>query len=216
MECWAISSDLRLWLLGQISIEERAKAHRDAGDFLRDLSQQKRSGEVGLSRLEGMMEARAQYLEAGDAERAVDATGRISGFLMRTGLFGDVERLNREILESSGQLQAMAWTARACLEQGKYPEAQDLYQRCLDQASGDLERAGALHGLAIIDLRQGRYEMARKNFGDALQIFEAIGDDVSAASAMQGLASLDMALGDNGPAREKLAKVLEILEKLRG
>lgn len=210
----AISSDLRLWILGQISTEERAKAHRDAGDFLRDLSQQKRSGEVGLSRLESMLEARAQYLAAGDAGRAIDATNRISGFLMRLGLLGDIRRLNQEILDRFGHPQAMAWMARACLEQGQYPEAHDLYQQCLEQASGDQDRAGALHGLAIIDLRQGRYDSARKNFQDALEIFQRMGDDASAADAIQGLASIDMALGENQPARDRLVKVLALQEKL--
>ncbi|HWQ19169.1 MAG TPA: tetratricopeptide repeat protein [Methanotrichaceae archaeon] len=210
----AISSDLRLWLLGQISAEERAKAHRDAGDFLRDISQQKRSGEVGLSRLEGMLEARAQYLAAGHADRAVDATNRISGFLMRMGLFGDIKRLNQEILDSFGHPRAMAWMAMACLEQGQYPEAQDLYQRCLEQASGDQDRASAMHGLAIIDLRQGRYDLARKNFLGALEIFQRLGDDASTAATLQGLASIDMALGENQPARDRLVKVLVLQEKL--
>lgn len=210
----AINSDLRLWLLGQISTEERAKAHRDAGDFLRDLSSQKRSGEIGISRLEGMLQARSQYLAAGHADRAIDATSRISGFLTRIGLFGDVKRLNQKILDSFGHPLAMAWMARACLEQGQYPEAQDLYQRCLEQASGDQDRAGALHGLAILDLRQGQYDLARKNFQGALEIFQRLGDDASAAAALQGLASIDMAQGQNQPARERLVKVLEMQEKL--
>jgi tetratricopeptide (TPR) repeat protein len=205
-----ISSSLRSWLKGRLSPEDLAAANRNAGDFLRNLGQTKRSGELGLTRLDCALQARHHYILAGDKERARDITGLISSFATKLGLSSEVRRLNEEIMAEEGHPTTASWLARACYAQGDLKAAQGWYERYLAATVNDHEAAISWHGLASIDLEQGRYEAARKNFEKAEEIYGHLGDSSGQAASLQGLASIDMALGEDGPAEEKLRQVLEI------
>ena len=71
-ELWTVYGLLRGWLLApeRLSLDERRATHRAAGDFLRDFEQQNREGELGLSWVDCLIEARAQYLAAAAYEEA--------------------------------------------------------------------------------------------------------------------------------------------------
>lgn len=83
-DLWSVYGLLRGWLLSteRLSEEERLAAHHAAGDFLREMDKQDREGELGLSWIECLMEARAQYIEAEDYALAREATDWISNWLM--------------------------------------------------------------------------------------------------------------------------------------
>jgi len=210
----ALDSHKRSWLLSRLEKDQIAVAQRDAGDFLRALAEQRRSRELGLSRLECMLEARGHYLASGDVERARDATSRISGFLMGRGMYYDVRRLNEGLLPLGTSPSTLSWMAQACAAQGDYAEAEKLYQRCLEASADDRNAANSWHGLASIDLHFGRYEAARANFQKAMEIYRQIGDRLGEAASLHGVASIEMALGENDTARSDLERVLELQEAL--
>jgi tetratricopeptide (TPR) repeat protein len=209
-----IDSHLRRWLLDRQGKDQIAMIHRDAGDFLRALAEQRRSGDLGISRLDCMLEARGHYLASGDVERARDATNRVSGFLMGRGMYYDVRNLNESLLSREKSPSTMSWIAQACAEQGDYNAAQDWHQKCLDASLDDSNAANSWHGLASIDLHFGRYDLARSNFQKALEIYRRLGDRAGEAVSLHGIASIETALGENDPARADLEKVLELQETL--
>ena len=79
-------------------MEEQRATQEAAGDFLRDLAEAGRSAELGLSRLDVLLEARGHYLVAEDMKDAISVTARISGYLQRRGYYSELIRLNLELL----------------------------------------------------------------------------------------------------------------------
>lgn len=67
---WFVYGLLRSWLLAKCPPEERRNAHKAAGDFMVEMDQQNRDGELGLSWVDCLIEARFQYLQAEDCELA--------------------------------------------------------------------------------------------------------------------------------------------------
>ena len=107
-----------------------------------------------------LMEARSQYLQAGEMDQARNVTNRLSGVLTRSGFYDGVRALNFELLQYEEHPSPMIWIARTYLEQGNFSDAGFWYQRCKDLAaacSNQIEMASALHGLARIDLRKGLF-----------------------------------------------------------
>ena len=96
---WAVPSTLRASLLAALSPQEQRAAQKAAGDFLRDLAVAGRSAELGLSRLDVLLEARGHYLSAEDLDNAIAVTARISGYLQRRGYYSELMRLNQELLD---------------------------------------------------------------------------------------------------------------------
>ena len=177
-ELWAVYGLLRRWLLVQLSLDERKVAHKSAGNFLDDLVHQNRASELGLFWVDCLLEARSQYLQAGDYERAREVTDLISGFFTRSGLYDGVRRLNEELLRYEEHPATMNWIGRASLERADYPEANKWYLSALDAAgeSNKKEAVLSLHSLASIDLRRGEYDEARSKFETALKMRQQIGD----------------------------------------
>ncbi len=173
----------------RLSADERRAAHRAAGDFLVELEAQDREGELeaqgreaelSLSRVECLLEARAQYLAAEVHARAREVTDRISAFYLGQGLYGELERLNREIAEHEEHPRPLIWIARSHVDRGNYGEAREWYGRALQVAEGDEKQAAAVwHGVASIDLKEGDYQAARDKFGTSLQIGDRAGEAVT-------------------------------------
>jgi hypothetical protein len=82
-DLWSVYGMLRGWLLARLDGEGQQAAHVAAGDFLVELNRQDREGELGVSWVVCLLEARAQYLAAGALEPARAVTGTISGFYVR-------------------------------------------------------------------------------------------------------------------------------------
>ena len=95
--------NLRASLLAALSSQEQRAAQKAAGDFLRDLAEAGRSAELGLSRLDVLLEARGHYLAAEDLNNAIAVTARISGYLQRRGYYSELIRLNQELLDLDRQ-----------------------------------------------------------------------------------------------------------------
>ncbi len=207
---WAVPSSVRARLFMALSPEERLAAQRAAASFLWDLAESGRSRDLGLSRLDALLEARGHFLAAGYLESARAVTDRISGFLERRGYYLELIRLNQELLERELHAEPMNWIARAYLDQGDLERAQEWYGQAL--AAGP--NAAAYHGLGTSYLRQGKLDLARESFQQALEICRSAGDRAGEAAALHGLASLDMEKKDDEAALEKLQKVAAIQEQL--
>ncbi|MBM4438058.1 MAG: tetratricopeptide repeat protein, partial [Actinobacteria bacterium] len=215
---WTVYGILRTWLLAaeRLSAEERCAAHRAAGNYLSQLVDDDRVADVGLAALQVDLEARAQYLAAGALEQAQRVTNRISAFLIRRGTYGDVERLNGELLEAEQRPEPMTWIARAHMQQANYDEAREWYRRAL-AAAGDLNRREvgiALQGLASIDLGQGDYAAARAGFQQTLAIHQQIGDRAGEAASRHQLATIDVEQGDYAAARPVFQQALAIHQQI--
>jgi tetratricopeptide (TPR) repeat protein len=218
-ELWAIYGVVRGWLMAaeRLSDADRMEAHRAAGDFLRELVGQDQEGQLGLTWIDCLLEARAQYLAAGDLEQARAVTGHISGFLDRRGLYREIERLNQELLAYEEHVDTLKWTGRAYLARGEYPAAKAQFVRAqmIAQQIGDrASEAATWHQLATIDLRMGKYDTARDKFVRALVIRQQISDRTGEASTLHNLATIDANLGDYDAARDKFARSLTIKQQI--
>ena len=125
-------STLRASLLAALSPQEQRAAQKAAGDFLRDLAEAGRFAELGLSRLDVLLEARGHYLAAEDLDSAIAVTARISGYLQRRGYYSELMRLNQELLDLDKQPAASPtiWIAQSLSGSGRI------------QKSGRVVRAG--------------------------------------------------------------------------
>lgn len=210
-ELWTVPSFLRGSLWAKLSPEEQQAAHKSAGDFLRSLAEAGRSREIGLSRLDCMLEARGHYLDAGQTDNAIAVTARISGYLKRHGYFSEIIRLNQDLLDRQ-MLQAapIAWIARAHLDQGEYRKAEKCYEQVL-QIAPDAE---AYYGLGTALMHQEKHDLARESLQKSVQAYRAAGDPSGEASSMSRLATIDMLNGENDAALEKLQKIAEIMKSL--
>ena len=215
---WTVYGVLRGWLLtpDHLSPDERRAAHQAAGDFLRDLEQHDHAGELGLSWVDCLLEASAQYLAAGAYEEARAVIARISRFFTRQGLYEEVARLNAKLLDYEKHPAPMLWIGRSYLDRGQYNTAREWYQRCLEATSGvgSQEEAEAWHGLATIELRQGNYAAARAQFQTALTIRQQIGDRAGEANTQHQLASIELDQGNYAAARTQFQTALAIYQQI--
>ncbi len=207
---WSVPSQARPFLLNLQSPEERRSAHRSAGSFLREMAESGRAKELGLSRLDCLMEARGQYLAYDDTDQARTITARICGYLERRGYYYQIIRLNEEVLRKERHSGPMSWIARAYLDQGRYSEAEKWYSQAMEAGPN----ATACHGLGTVYFRQGKYDLARANFEKAAEICKAGGDLEGEASALHSLASIDIEQKNDQAALQKLDRVLKIQERL--
>jgi tetratricopeptide (TPR) repeat protein len=205
-----IRKELRVWLTEKLSKEEAKQAHEAAGDFLYIIVKGKKYKELGLTNLECSLEARAHFLAAGVLKKAIEVTSRISANMVSRGFYGEVLRLNQELLVQGEHRVPIRWTALAFFEQEDLEHALEWYQRGL-KAPGRSEEddAASWLGIASIDLRQGRYREAEENLRNALDVYRRKGDVKGEAEVLRGLASAEMAKGNYENARENLFRVLQ-------
>ncbi len=210
-ELWVVPSFLRVSLLAALSSEEQHAAQKAAGNFLRNMAEAGRSAELGLSRLDVLLEARGHYLAAEDADNAITMTARISGYLERRGYYSELIRLNQELLDQNMLHSApIAWIAKAHLDQGEYRKAAEWYGRALQIAPD----AAAYQGLGTALMHQEKYDRAGESLQKAADAFHAAGDLSGEAASLSSLASIDMFKGVNDAAIEKLQKIAEIMLSL--
>jgi len=194
-ELWTVYGLLRGWLLApeRLPAEERRAAHQAAGDYLERVNKEDREGELGLGWVACLLEARAQYLAAGALEPARRVTDNICGAYLRRGLYGEIERLNVELLERERRPETMSWIARAHLERADYKAARRHYEAALPLQQEIGDRAGEAatwHNLATIDLNEGAYGPAREKFATSLRIKQEIGDRAGEAATFYQLGML--------------------------
>jgi tetratricopeptide (TPR) repeat protein len=208
---WAVPSTLRAPLLAALETQEQRALQKAAGDFERTLAEAGRSLELGLSRLDLLMEARGHYLAAGELEEARTPTARMSGYLERRGYYSELIRLNGEHLEhDKAAFGPAAWIARAYLDKGEYRKAEEWYGRALQVAPDP----AAQHGLGEALLLQGKYDRARESLQRAADAFHAAGDLSGEAASLSRLAVIDVKKGEREAAAEKLEKIVEIMRSL--
>ena len=224
-EFWVVYGLLRNWLLAPERLDpaQKREAHRSAGGFLFELASEGRQGELDLTWIEALLEARAHFLQAEDLQQAWLATHRLSEFLSLQGLYDDVIALNSELrgllTESDREYSRPTpelWIANSYLQRGDYPAARDSYSRILTDA-GDTstsQSAAAWAGLAGVDIHQGNYAHAGERLREALHILQHIGDRSGEAAIWHQLAVIDERQGDYGEAREKFYKSLAIEQAL--
>ncbi len=208
---WAVPSSIRASLLAALGSEEKRAAQKAAGDFLRDLAKAGRSAELGLSRLDVLLEARGHYLAAEDQEAAVAVTAHISGYLQRRGYYSELIRQNQALLDLDQKTSGpTVWIARAYLDQGEYRKAAEWYGRALQIAPD----AAAYHDLGTALLHQEKYDLAKESLQKAADAFHNASDLSGEAASLSRLATIDMLKNENAAAAEKLPKIVEIMKSL--
>jgi tetratricopeptide (TPR) repeat protein len=215
---WVVYGLLRSWLLApeRLSSDKCKAAHKAAGDFLNELVEKNRTSELGMNPLDVALEARSQYISAGNYENAIEITERISHVYRLQGLYGEIQQLNEELLGYCEHPKILAQIAWSHLDRSNYDAARKWYQCMFDAAkeTNEYETARALHGIATIDVNQGDYEVARKEFIKALEIRQQIGDKTGEAAALHGIATIDANQGDYEAARKEFIKALEIRQQI--
>ncbi|MCK9405277.1 MAG: tetratricopeptide repeat protein [Methanothrix sp.] len=210
-DLWAVHSSARPMLREGLSPEERREAHKRAGRFLEEMAESGRSPELFLFRLDGLLEARGHYLEAGDLAEARRVTARISSYLDRRGYYTELIRLNREILELEPDKDSMNWIAQAYAHQMDLENAAQWYKKALDMAPD----AFSYQGLGMIRLDQGEHDQAEESLEKALQMHLDQKDLRGEAAVLQALASIDMMQGHYDSARPRLARSLELAREAK-
>jgi tetratricopeptide (TPR) repeat protein len=217
-DLWSIYGMLRNWLLSpeRLSAEARKAAHLAAGNFLVEMNREHRQGELGMSWVVCLLEARTQYLAAGALDKARTVTGRLSGFYARQGLHAELERLHQDLLCREVHPSTLTWLGRSYEDRAQYGPARLYYQRALELAGeADPNQASvALHGLATLDLNEGAYPAAREKSERALAMHQQIGDRPGEVITWNRLAALDANQGIYSAAREKFERALAMLQQL--
>ncbi|MDM7935719.1 MAG: AAA family ATPase [Methanothrix sp.] len=124
----AVPSSIRASLRDTMGSEDLQAARRAAAGHLRALAESSRSTELGLSRLDCLMEARGQSLAARDLEEARAVTSRISGYLEGRGYYRLLLRLNQELYDLEPHPTPAGWIARGHLDLGDYDQAEGWYR----------------------------------------------------------------------------------------
>jgi tetratricopeptide (TPR) repeat protein len=213
---WIVYGLLRKWLLTRLSSDEQKAAHKAAGDFLTEMIRRNLDGMFGLTPLDCLMVARSQYLQAESFESARNVTSLISVLFQRSGLYDGVRQINKELLDYEEHQSNMDWIANAFLSQNDYSSAKKWYQRCIDTSS-DTKSSHfriALHGLAVIDVDQGRFDDATEKLKTTMEIMQHIGDRPGERATWHQLGKIDLNKGDYVSAREKFETALKIAEQI--
>ncbi|NYT01555.1 MAG: tetratricopeptide repeat protein [Methanosarcinales archaeon] len=214
-ELFAVYRHLRPWLLERLNPVERIQAHRRAGDFLESAA---RSGHqaLGLSRLECLLASRTQYLEARDLEKAGEVTGRICSFLDRRGLYGDLLRLNQDLLSYGEDAGALARSGLAHFYLGRLEDAREVFERALSlqQGSGDLSgQARSLYNLGLIALQQNQLDRAEEILQRSMSLQQDGADSREGAATWHSLAMISMRRKDRDQARERFMQALAMQQE---
>jgi tetratricopeptide (TPR) repeat protein len=206
-----IRKELRVWLTEKLSKEEAKQAHEAAGAFLDMTVGGKNSKELGITNLECSLEERAHFLAADAFDKAIEVTSRVSATMMARGFYGEVLRLNQELLVQGERSVPIRLTAQALFEQEDFEHALEWYKRSL-LAPGRSEEddAASWLGIASIYLRQGRCDEAEENLRNALDVYKRKGDVRGEAEVLRCLASTETTKGNYEDARENLFRVLQI------
>jgi len=207
-ELWAVPSYIRDKLLAVLTPEERRAAQKAAAEFLRVLAEEGKAAELGLSRLDLMLEARGHYIAADDLKAARIVSSRISSYLERRGYHSQLIWLNQELLNLERHAETMNWIARGYLGLGDLINAQEWYGRALEMGPD----AAASLGLGMIHLSQGRDEQALEALQKAQKLQETLGDLRGQAETLQTMALLDLRRSDYEAARSKVVKALEMVQ----
>jgi len=209
-----VPSSIRPSLLAMLPPEEIESAHGAAADFLEGLAEAGRSQEMGLSRLDVLLEARGHYMAAAKWEAAEVTTGRISGYLRRRGHYGEIVRLNRELLElnipNSIQTGPAARIGQAYLDQEDYKRAEKWYERALQISP---EPASYL-GLGLSLMHQEKFDLASSNLNKAYDAYRQANDLSRQMEALSSLAAIDMKKGETKAALEKMESIAGIMRQL--
>lgn len=211
-ELWTVPSSLRTELVSRLPREEIQSAQREAAGFLKSLAEAGRSGELGLSRLDVLLEARGHYMAAEDWQSAAATTGRISSYLRKRGHFAEIIRLNRELLDPEPRSLAgpAAWLGQAYLDQEDYRKAGQWYERAL-QISPE---PASYHGLGLSLMHQERYDQAKESLQKASDAYYEACDLSGQAAVLSSLAAIDMKKGETEAAREKMERIAGIMGQL--
>jgi tetratricopeptide (TPR) repeat protein len=208
-----VPSSIRPSLLAMLSREEMESAHRVAAIFWEGLAEAGRSQEIGLSRLDVLLETRGHYMAARDWEAAAATTGRISGYLRRRGHYAETIRLNRELLDLniSAPIRAglAAWIGQAYLDQEDFKKAEEWYERAL-QISPEM---ACYHGLGLSLMHQEKYDLAKSNLQKAYDAYSAANDLSGQMEVLSSLAAIDMKTGEIETALEKMESVAGIMRQ---
>ncbi len=209
-----VPSSIRPSLLAMLSREEMESAHRAAAIFLEGLAESGRSQEMGLSRLDVLLEARGHYMAAGGWEAAAATTGRISGYLRRRGHYAETIRLNRELLDlnisTPNQAGPAAWIAQAYLDQDDFKMAEEWYERAL-QISPE---PANYHGLGLSLMHQDKFDLAKSSLQKAYDAYSAANDLSGQMEVLSSLAAIDMKKGESQAALEKMESIAGIMRQL--
>jgi len=209
-----VPSSISSSLLAMLPQEEIESAHGAAAGFLEGLAEAGRSQEMGLSRLDVLLEARGHYMAAGSWQSATVTTGRISGYLRRRGYYGEIIRLNRELLDQSISTPIRAgpaaWLGQAYLDQEDYKRAEEWYERALQFSP----EPAYYHSLGLSLMHQEKFDLAKSNLQKAYDAYSEANDLSGQMEALSSLAAIDMKKGETKAALEKMESIAGIMRQL--
>ena len=191
----------------------RIATHRAVATYLRQISEQDRESDLGLSFMAvyGLCLPHAQA--ADDEELLIWAAKRSGIQLHQASEFRTLLAVAEGLLATHRHPEFLKLAADALLELGDWPKARTLLEEARPGFASIGDRAGeaaSWHQLASIDIREGNYSDARSNLQKSLPIQQALGDRAGEAASWHQLASIDIEEGNYPDARSNTKKSLLI------
>ncbi|MEG3638878.1 tetratricopeptide repeat protein [Magnetococcus sp. PR-3] len=189
------------------------RQHARMGEILKTLIITDRSGQVGSSWFDLLLEAREHYYLADEPERYFEFTESAGTALARHGHIDAAIRLHMESRERTGEPAPMVAIARLHLETNRADEAHTWLERAIEASTGgkypQVEGA-ALQTLAAMAISIRNTEQATTWLNQALAIQREYGDAAGEAASLNQLASMAMADGDLGTGMKHLQAALPL------
>jgi predicted ATPase/Tfp pilus assembly protein PilF len=196
---WRMLESLREFAAEQLSYEEReALAQRHAACF-RDVAERHHPHLKSLDatpRLDALERdhdnLRAAW-EAGDAEMRLRLAASLWRFWQIRGHYEEGRTRLATVLSkaapSSTRTLALLGAGTLAYDQGDLTAARELLETTIQEASMEDASiaAKAQNTIALLDIRQGRFNEARRRLNESLAVFRAKGDEMNAASILMNL-----------------------------
>jgi tetratricopeptide (TPR) repeat protein len=204
------------YLLSQMEKAVENKYHLQAAQYFENLRTE--DGKVDLY---DYIEARWHYLQAGEWDKAADATFSLEQYLTLHGFPQWSMELLKELevdkLNETNQLITYGQIGNLYYHFGEYDESIYCYNKAYEIAekNNDLKHsATALHQIGMIYQAKGDYDEALKQYQKALEIKEKIGDIKGLSESFHQVGIIYHYKGDYDEALKQYQKSLEIKENI--
>jgi eukaryotic-like serine/threonine-protein kinase len=174
--------------------------------------------------IEGLLEARRVFSEAGDIRGIGSVFHLVGGAQQERGDYAQAERSFQEaiaIFRRIGDRRALAMAINGLgsvyFDRGDLRGAKALYERYLEierEVGSKVNTAGALGNIANVEDTQGNLAEARRLNEDSVKIFAEVGDQRAMGTALGNLATVLYEQGDLEGARKEFEEALVIKRKI--
>ncbi|ABK44424.1 Tetratricopeptide TPR_2 repeat protein [Magnetococcus marinus MC-1] len=192
------------------------RQHLRMGEILKSLILSDRSGQVGSSWFDLLLEAREHFFQGGDIAAYFEFSESVGTALARHGHIEAAIRLHMDARERSGQPAPMVSIARLYLETNRPDEARTWLERAVEASTGGKHptvEGAALQTMAAMAMSERHVKQARVWLEQALAVQHQHHDAAGEAASLNQLANITLAEGDLAQGMTHLQAALPLWKK---